>query len=119
MRGRFLHSDQLVIANTIAPTTAIRAHSNSLSPQRFNRLRMSEPPSIITHQKEAARQMPEWESSYFRFFGECKEAESSDSAQVALSEKWEDHWRSNLNVGEKTCRNHFMAQGGPGSSGLW
>jgi len=55
MRGRFLHSDQLVIANTIAPTTAIRAHSNSLSPQRFNRLRMSEPPSIITLQKGGSK----------------------------------------------------------------
>ena len=81
-----MRADQLLIAITIAPTTAIRAHNNSLSPQRFNRLRMSEPPSIITHHKEAARQMPAWESCFFRFFWECEKAGSSDSAQVALSE---------------------------------
>jgi hypothetical protein len=81
-----MRADQLLIAITIAPTTAIRAHNNSLSPQRFNRLRMTGPPSILRLSKEAARQMPAWESCFFRFFWECEEAGSSDSAQVALSE---------------------------------
>jgi hypothetical protein len=82
-----MRTDQLLIAKTIAPTTAIRAHNNSLSPKRFNRLRMTGPPSIITLSKEAARQMPVWEIGIFRFFWEWEEAGSSDSAQVALSEK--------------------------------
>jgi hypothetical protein len=62
-----MRADQLLIAITIAPTTAIRVHNSSLSPKRFNRLRMTGPPSIITLSKEA-RQMPGGEWCFFRFF---------------------------------------------------
>jgi hypothetical protein len=37
-RNDRMDSDQLLMTTTITPTKAIRAHSNSLSPQRLNRL---------------------------------------------------------------------------------
>ena len=39
-------SGQLLIATTIAPTTAIRTHNNSLSPHRFIRVRICGLPAI-------------------------------------------------------------------------
>ena len=39
-------SGQLLIATTIAPTTAIRTHNNSLSPHRFIRVRICGLPAM-------------------------------------------------------------------------
>ena len=85
-RGGRLVSGQLLIAITMAPTTAIRAHTSSLSPQRFNRLRMSELLSIITFERRQQGKCLYENRFIYALLSNAEEVESSDSAQVALRE---------------------------------
>jgi hypothetical protein len=82
--GDRMDSDQLLMTTTTTPTKAIRAHSNSLSPQRLNRLCTGEllPNSPNRSKADACQRTAE-----FPFIWSCGNRGSRDSAQVALCER--------------------------------
>ena len=82
--GDRMDSGQLLMTTTTTPTKAIRAHSNSLSPQRLNRLCTGEllPNSPNRSKADACQRTAE-----FPFIWSCGNRGSRDSAQVALCER--------------------------------